>query len=140
MFEGHNNIILNTVSVIFSYFETELNSISNRFSDQGNSYKIDVLRTFEIIFEDLNFIMNYGRDKKFKKIWSSAPLECLAGLASCTNLRDHMLDLYKLLDKGKINISIEYINVGKDKDDNIHMHMHNIEKYIDGIFNYTLEI
>jgi hypothetical protein len=129
LFSGENNIVNNIIIQLFNYFESNIGSVNIH-------NKRDILAQFEILHNDIDFITKYGKDKKFRKQWSQEPLECLSGMASAANLRDHIIELKKLLVSSFGDISIEINNYNFTNQNNRHSYY--LDKYISGIFKYNV--
>lgn len=129
LFSGKNNIVNNIIIELFNYFETRISSVNI-------NEKRKILYQFETIHRDIDFITKYGKDKKFKKQWSQEPLECLSGMSSAANLRDHIFELKELLDNSFGDIYVEITNYNFTRQNESHDYY--LSKYIDGIFKYRI--
>lgn len=129
LFSGKNNIVNNIVIELFNTFQSKIESVEI-------NEKRKILSQFEIIYRDLDFVTKYGKNKKFKKKWSQEPLECLSGMSSAANLRDHIIKLKELLDRSFGEINIEITNYNETRVNVLHDYY--LDKYINNIFKYDM--
>lgn len=129
LFSGDNNIVNNIVIELFNIFQSNIGSI-----DINEKRKI--LSQFETVYRDLDFVTKYGKNKKFKKQWSQEPLECLSGMSSAANLRDHIIELKELFNRSLDEINLEIVNYNKTRSNELHSYY--LSKYINDVFKYNI--
>jgi len=127
LFDGDNNIVRNIIIKLFDVIHSKINIIDV-------NKKREILSLFDTIYLDLDFITKYGKNKKFTKSWSQEPLECLSGMSSATNLKDHIIKLKVLLDNVIGETQLEITNCNMTNENNIMY----INKYIKSVFKYNI--
>lgn len=130
-----NNIVQNTVVSLFLAFDNELKSNQCRFTIQD---KRNILKTFEIVYGDLNYILYYGGKNKFMTecLNGNHPLETLSGMASSCDLKQHLIELKELLEGGLGEIELIISNYQSTKNDTTNDIY--LRKYIEDVFKYRL--
>ena len=130
-----NNIVQNTIASLFLEFNNNLNSIQCNFD---NHNKRLILEKFEVVYEDLNYILYYGGKNKFMTecLSGNHPLETLSGMASSCNLKQHLIELRDLLEMGFGKIELLICNYQSTKNDE--MNDVYLRKYISDVFIWKL--